>query len=736
MNTLVMNYPLRPLLAFASMGTAFGLLGAVEAYALLSTDSFSLGAAFSAATALTGCIGLLAGVLAALILPRIVDALNPRVWYQEYLGQSQATEGPDKRKTWAANAFAKLGAVAVLGIWVGLFGGISHSFNQRRLTMLFVSIGGISGLAVAWVFVINSQPVLKGIFDRFGRDGRMLVMAPGLAVALLLAIVVMKITNLDLGAYQTERILWPGFGLLVGLGIYVLAQRSTKGIQHICLGAGLVASVWAFVFVSMDNDWPRIANPIIKRGASTAAALTGLRYLADGDGDGSAAAFGGGDCDDTDARVGPHAREIPGNGIDDNCRGGDAPLPAPKVRPKTPVPQPQQAATPKPKPVVSARAEPKRYNIVYIFIDTLRADRLGMNGYKRPTSPNLDRFAEDALIFDRAYSQAPNTPRSFPSMITGRYPSRIKWVKRYSNYGKLTGENETLFTIFNKAGWRTEMVSAHWYFQRAKGIEKGLDYWDNKGALSVRESNTQSAAPLITKKLMGRLDVLEKEKKPFAILAHYFDPHGKYMRHRQSAAFGKKGLSNKYDGEIAFVDHHLKPVLARLSKAPWAEDTIVIVTSDHGEAFKEHGFYFHGRTVYDEETRIPLLIRIPGVKSTHIAETVGAVDILPTLVELTGLKAPEAQGESLVGLWTKKGVMPTRPVFMEQLPYPGYKKHIVGAVDRKGRFKIIQNLTDNVLELFDLTSDPGEKVNVLNTKPTAGKGLRQALEQFIDGDPQ
>ena len=370
-----------------------------------------------------------------------------------------------------------------------------------------------------------------------------------------------------------------------------------------------------------------------------------------------------------------------------------------------------------------------------MLIDTLRPDHLGVYGYERNTSPILDAWSKSAVVFDHVYAHAPNTPRSMPSIFTGRYPSRIDWTKRFSNYAGLKAENETMFEVFQSAGWRTEAVTAHWYFEKAKGIKQGVDQWDNRGYTTIRESNTQSAAPQTTPRVVARLEALAKEDKPFFLFAHYFEPHGKYMNHPKVRMFGKKGLVNKYDSEIAFVDHHLQPVFEALDRPALRDNTVVVLTSDHGEAFKEHGFYFHGRTVYEEESRVPLIVRVPGVDPKRIPEPAALVDLLPTLAELTGQSAPDALGRSLAPVLGGDSPLSAAPIFLENLPYPNYKKHVVAVMDPKTRLKVIRTITDNVTEVYDLRADPAEKKNLLDDDPEAGRAQLQVLNAFIDADP-
>ena len=156
---------------------------------------------------------------------------------------------------------------------------------------------------------------------------------------------------------------------------------------------------------------------------------------------------------------------------------------------------------------------------------------------------------------------------------------------------------------------------------------------------------------------------------------------------------------------------------------------------NHGEAFREHGFHFHGRTLYEEESRVPLIIRVPGVRPSRVAHPVALVDLLPTLAALTGQHAPKAMGQSLAPVLGADGQLAPVPIFMENLPYPNYKKHIVAMMDPVSGLKVVRNITDNVSEVFDLEADPGEQRNLLDASPTAGKAQRDTLNAFIDADP-
>jgi len=545
--------------------------------------------------------------------------------------------------------------------------------------------------------------VLAGIFALSRADWRVLDLGP-------------------LGALAIAALLGVGHGMFWSRSArgVALAQRvSPRAAKIAALAVVVVALALGARTPESSGVWKAIADGSLGlRLGSTLA-----RGFTDHDGDGFSARWGGGDCDDTRADVYPGAEDLPGDGVDQNCEGGDAVAAAePAPEPEAPAPPPEPARSPSAKTKgvagggAAAGAGSFKGNILIVTIDAFRGDRLGVAGYGRPPgrslTPTLDALAKRGAYFRRAWSQAPNTPRSFPSILTSRYPSEIAWDKPGVNYPNLLPSNVTFFEGLAAAGLKNLGIFSHFYFTPDRGISKAFAEWSDDGAGTIAESNKDVASPRIVPRVIDRLKKAAARKERFALWTHLFEPHSSYMVHKEfpPKLNGVPGLMEKYDYEIAYVDLWLKKLFAALAELGLADDTAIVVMADHGEAWGEHKVYFHGQDLFDEQLRVPLIIAIPGQPPRAFDDPVSLVDVGPTLLDLVGAPVPAGmRGRSLLPRIRGED-RPARPIFSELLPATAWPHHAAMMVD--GKHKIIHRISDRRYELYDLGADPGEKKNL------------------------
>ncbi len=533
---------------------------------------------------------------------------------------------------------------------------------------------------------------------------------------------------LDLGP------LWAaGIALVLGLGHGLFWYVSGPGKRlRACLPSKTVRSALAILTLILlvagsriPADSPSYAA-IDDGGLGLRFALQIARKATDRDGDGYSALFGGGDCNDARADVYPGAEDIPGDGIDQDCEGGDAPV-VQAAHAGT-----VAAAGGKP---AAGQAGPRKAgafngNILIIALDATRADRLGVAGYGRPPghslTPNVDALARRGAYFRRVWAQAPNTPRSFPVFVTSQYPSEIAWKKRTLNYSPLLPSNHTFFESLQAAGWRTIGIFSHFYFTADRGISKGFDEWSDDGAKDIADSNKDIAAPRIVPRVIARLRQAAADHQRFVLWTHLFEPHSSYMTHPEFPTHltGIKGLEEKYDYEIAYDDEWIGKILHTLDETKLAANTAVVLFADHGESWGEHHVYFHGQNLTEEELRVPLIITVPGRKPVVSDQEVGLIDVGPTLLDLVGITPPPyLHGRSLVPI-VDGGTLPPRPVFSELIPCTSTPDHQEAMVDQG--WKLVHKFSDHRFELFDLHTDP-KQMNNLSYDP-AQKQRLEALK--------
>jgi arylsulfatase A-like enzyme len=350
----------------------------------------------------------------------------------------------------------------------------------------------------------------------------------------------------------------------------------------------------------------------------------------------------------------------------------------------------------------SGSDEPHAPNVVLIVVDTLRADHMGMYGYERSTTPELDAFAREATVFDRAYAHAPWTKPSMATLFTSLLPHD----HAVHDWDHMLRPNQvTLPVAFSRAGYATHAVVSHHAFNaKSNSFHRGFDsfdispYKDRGSPHHIRSSRQVSDRAVRQLRRAG--------DEPFFLFLHYFDPHDSYL-HSKQFDFGEEEEVDLYDSEIGFTDHHIGRVLRALEAQGLAENTVVAITADHGEEFLDHGHRLHTVTLYDEVLRIPLLVRVPGFKPQVIAHTVGLVDLAPTLVDLAGFAPPAAFAGTSIEFGDKGFTLSEPRAVFAETRRDANKRAVV-----KGPWKLIEDRHAETLTLFDLERDPGEHSDV------------------------
>ncbi|MCY2926920.1 MAG: sulfatase [Planctomycetota bacterium] len=251
-------------------------------------------------------------------------------------------------------------------------------------------------------------------------------------------------------------------------------------------------------------------------------------------------------------------------------------------------------------------------HVVLISIDTCRADHLGCYGFHRATTPSIDAVAKDAALFYRALTPVPMTTPAHSSMLTGAYPPTHG--VRMNNGQRLGESSVTLATVLKQAGFRTAAFVGGFPLDAQFGLNQGFETYDCQFSRTSDRSKTVSerTADEVNRPALAWLEENARAGdggKGFFLFLHYFDPHAPYQPPKPYAADFADDL---YSGEIAYVDHCIGQVMDRLRAMGLYDNTLVIITGDHGEGLGEHGEMAHAFYIYDSTLRVPLIIRSPG----------------------------------------------------------------------------------------------------------------------------
>ncbi len=363
--------------------------------------------------------------------------------------------------------------------------------------------------------------------------------------------------------------------------------------------------------------------------------------------------------------------------------------------------------------------------MVLISIDTCRADHLSCYGYDRQTTPNIDAIAQDAVLFKRTMTPIPLTMPAHSSMFTGTYPP-VHGARLNEGY-HLADSNVTLAEIMKSRDFETAAFVGAFPLDSRFGLNQGFDTYDDQYPVTGdSQHDNQRTAGEVTRPAVAWLE--ENSKNPFFLFLHYFDPHRPYD---PPPPFDVTYAEDPYAGEIAYVDSCIGQVVDKLRTLGLYDNTLIIVTGDHGEGLGDHGEVQHGFLIYQSTMQVPLIIRVP--KGDHrgiqVDEAVSLVDIMPTVLGLIGLDVPrQVQGVNLSDhLDGRPAPERLTPIYGESLwPDLFGCSSLHGIVD--GSWKYIRSPRP---ELYDLSQDGGETANVTDQEPEITRRLHARLEESL-----
>ena len=382
-----------------------------------------------------------------------------------------------------------------------------------------------------------------------------------------------------------------------------------------------------------------------------------------------------------------------------------------------------------------------KYNVILISLDTLRADRVGCYGYPRPVSPTIDSLATRGVRFANTIALSSWTLPSHMTIFTGLFPSTHGVTLPVH---KLSPKIETLTQVFQKNGYRTYANTEGAFVDSQYGFDRGFENYDTRRK-TFNETIEQAKAWILNK----------PEEELYFMFLHTFDIHCPYdPPEKYSSMFQQrpsedhidtrekcgnpeynqmdltpgqvKYLSDKYDAGIRFADDCLKSFITFLEERNAFKDTILVILSDHGEEFKEHGQIGHERTLYIESLIVPFIIVAPTLNPKVVLERVSLETVMPTILEMTGISCPPVQGTSLL---QQMGQSQTEPV--EKPAFSELDRHVRLRSVIKGTNHLLVNMDNNKKELYDISKDSREQVNIIDSKPELVSELKTLLRGYL-----
>ena len=372
--------------------------------------------------------------------------------------------------------------------------------------------------------------------------------------------------------------------------------------------------------------------------------------------------------------------------------------------------------------VVQQRSSvPAIRHVVLISLDTCRADYLSCYGYARPTTPHIDALARQGYLFRHAMTPIPVTLPAHTSMLTGTIPPHHGKHENRDMY--FDPAHVTLAALLKTKGFRTGAFVGAQVLNGRLGLNRGFDSYQDRFA---QQGQSERRAEEVNRVAFAWL---EKQKdNPVFLFLHYYDPHDTYDPPEPFATTFKE---SPYAGEIAYTDHCIGQVVAKLKSLDMYESSLIIVTGDHGEMLGEHGETTHMYFIYQSAMKVPLVFKLPGSNGAQrIDDLASIIDIVPTVCDLVAIEPPAGiQGKNLAPCFSNKPPWSEdRHLYCESLYPTKYEANsLLGLMSK--RWKYIQTTRP---ELYDLQKDPGEQTNLVEAQPHRARILKDRLAQILE----
>ncbi len=599
----------------------------------------------------------------------------------------------------AATPAGLLAGFAGSGMGVaGLYGWLWYLVTYRHGAGL-IAAAGVLGAVVLGLVAAGLFVALRRQLGRLDLSGRGLTAPRVLKVGAALIAGGMVVASVVLWRVllSTGAVGWIPVAAAAACGFLVNRKRTRRRVaarRVVVLSALVVAGVCipvgrasAIGLATGVAKWPLVA----------------VIQLSDFDRDGTPWLPKAADCAPFSKDRHPAAREIPHNGIDEDCDGSDE---APVF--KRPEQRPFKPRVPRP-------------DLLLITFDATRADHMGFMGYRRKLTPNLDRLTKRGVVFRRAFSQDSGTGPSFWSLMAGKTPFQVALEQAGRFPPQFAASERLLAEELTRLGYSTHALLCGYVFAGHWNIRRGFDSYRE-----VCGKRTRDEAQVVANEASVKVRSLAKGG-PFFLWVHFYDPHHPYQSHPEL----KLGTAriDRYDEEIKFTDAHFGRLLAQIDGALAKRPHYIAFTADHGENFDEHGRDQHARTLYREVTHVPLVIAGADVVPTMVDVPVAMADINPTFLQLAGGdRTPASTMLSLAPALFGAPLDPTRVVFQEN-SWSRPRRHQKAAIS--GRYHLIVDQSLGTQELYDLESDFGQRRNLIGTGLSAETRLAKAMRAFL-----